>query len=278
MTALICYIYPNSTKYFGEFCASVLAQTDADFEVVFFNDGVDESLFENLSFPNRVIPISGNPLEIRFRSFEIMKSLPYDQFVFLDSDDCMTANRMEVMKQKLKLFPLVCNDLNLMDDGGKIFETAIWRERMPEDFQFDYHFIQDKNVVGLGNSGLRKELLNCELIVNNEAKIADWFLFYQLLKNTGVNCIFTSECQTNYRQYDANDAGIREITEDRLAHTLRITNQQYKALRESGIEQFEPVSIDFKSGFVNETHRFPFWWEEIKIINENKIIQHHEIN
>ena len=75
MTALIVYIYPDAVSYFDQLCASIQAQTDQNFEVIFFNDNVSESLFQNLPFKNTVIPIEGTPLEIRFKSFEILKSV-----------------------------------------------------------------------------------------------------------------------------------------------------------------------------------------------------------
>lgn len=82
MTALVVYIYPNAVSFFDELCASILAQTDKDFEVIFFNDGVSDNFFKNITFKHLFIPVEGTPLEIRFKSFEILKTLPYDQFIF----------------------------------------------------------------------------------------------------------------------------------------------------------------------------------------------------
>ena len=111
MTALIVYIYPNAVSYFDQLCDSILAQTDQNFEVFFFNDNVSDSLFQKLPFKNTVIPIEGTPLEIRFKSFEILKTVSFDQFIFLDADDTMTENRVALLKEKLKSVVLVCNDL-----------------------------------------------------------------------------------------------------------------------------------------------------------------------
>ena len=61
---------------------------------------------------------------------------------FLDSDDTMTDNRIAVLKDKLKSAVLVSNDLNLMNERGAIFEKTIWKERLPEDYSFDYNFLK----------------------------------------------------------------------------------------------------------------------------------------
>lgn len=267
MTALIVYIYPNAIRFFDELCHTIVQQTDRNFEVLFFNDGVSENLFQKVQFNHRIIPVQGSPLQIRFLSFTILKTLPYDQFIFLDSDDTMSNNRIEVLKEKLKSTVLVCNDLNLIDSHGILFEEKIWSSRLPDDFSFDYTFLKDQNIVGLGNTAFRKELLEISLMYSSKALIADWFIFYQLLKQSTFTCSFTSLCQTNYRQHDKNDAGIREISEDRFNYSLKVTNQQYAALNEIKLEDFSPIHSKFNGQKINYKHNFPFWWEEISINN-----------
>ena len=75
ITALIVCIYPNAVSYFDQLCASILVQTNQNFEVLFFNDNESDSLFQKLPFKNTVIPIQETPLEIRFKSFEILKTV-----------------------------------------------------------------------------------------------------------------------------------------------------------------------------------------------------------
>lgn len=269
MTALIIYIYPDAVQYFDELCATILAQTDQDFEVIFFNDGVSTKLFQKLQFKYTVIAIEGSPLEIRFKSFEILKTVTFNQFIFIDADDTMTDNRVAVLKEKLKSVVLVTNDLNLMDDSGTIYEKKVWKDRLQEDYLFDYNFLKDKNIVGLGNTGFRKELLEFSLVFNPKPLIADWFIFYQLLKQTGHTCSFTSACQTNYRQYVNNDAGIREVTADRLSYVVKVVNHQNQALHEIHMGEFSTIDAKYNGQIINYKHKFPFWWEEISINNAN---------
>lgn len=174
-----------------------------------------------------------------------------------------------MLKDKLKSAVLVSNDLNLMNERGAIFEKTIWKERLPEDYSFDYNFLKDKNIVGLGNTGFRKELLESSLIYSPSPLIADWFIFYQLLKQSTYNCSFTSACQTNYRQYDKNDAGIREVTAERLSYVVKVTNQQNKGLQEIQMGNFVPIETKYNGQIINYKHKFPFWWEEISINNAN---------
>ena len=269
MTALIVYIYPNAVSYFDELCASIVAQSDQNFETIFFNDNVSNTLFQKLSFKNTVLPIEGSPLEIRFKSFEILKTVPFDQFIFLDADDTMTENRVAVLKEKLKSVVLVSNDLNLMDESGDVFEEKIWKERLCEGYTFDYSFIEDKNIVGLGNTAFRKELLESSLTFNPKPLIVDWFIFYQLLKQSGYKCSFTSDCQTNYRQHDNNDAGIRELSADRLNYVIKAVNHQNQAINEIHMGKSSLIHAKFNRKIIYIKHNFPFWWEEISINNAN---------
>ena len=172
MTALIVYIYPKAVPYFDELCASILAQTDQNFQVVFFSDGVSDDFFQRLPFTNTVIPIEGSPLRIRFKSLQILKKSLFKQFIFLDADDTMTDNRVAVLKEKLRSVSLICNDLNLMDKNGAIFEENIWKERLPEDYSFDFNFLKNKNIVGLGNTAFRRELLESTLTYSPTPLIA----------------------------------------------------------------------------------------------------------
>lgn len=269
MTALVTYMYPNAIHFFDEFSLTIKQQTDSDFEVIFFNDGVDEKLFQKAKYKHQIITIQGSPLEIRFKSFEILKTLPFEKYIFLDSDDTMSNNRVEILKEKLISTTLICNDLNLMDSKGKLFEKKIWSNRLPEGFSFEYSFLKDKNIVGLGNTAFRRELLETPLIYSAKALIADWFIFYQLLKQSALTCTFTSICQTNYRQHNNNDAGIKETTEERLNYVVKVTNQQYSALKEIKLDNFFPIDVQFNYRKIDYKHNFPFWWEEITINNAN---------
>lgn len=268
MTALVTYIYPNSIKYFDDFHSTILNQSNRDFEVIFFNDGIENDFFKKIKFQHKVIDIDGSPLEIRFKSFNILKNLEYDKFIFLDSDDTMSSNRIEILKRKLDSSYIVCNDLNLMNENNIIYQNSIWKNRLHEGFSFGYTFLKDKNIVGFGNTAFRRELLKTEIVFNKNPLVADWFVFYQLLKKSKKACVFTSECQTNYRQHENNDAGIKEISEERLSFVVKVTNQQYKALNEIGIENFELTNSKFRKSSLNLENNFPFWWEEITINNE----------
>ena len=130
-------------------------------------------------------------------------------------------------------------------------------------------FIEDKNIVGLGNTGFRKELLESSLTYNSTPLIADWFIFYQLLKNSGHICSFTSDCQTNYRQHEDNDSGIRELTANRLSFVIKAVNRQNQAINEIHMGKLSPVQAKYNRKIIYTKHNFPFWWEEISINNAN---------
>ncbi len=268
MTALVTYIYPKSMKYFDAFCQSILNQTYKDFEVIFFNDAVDQSIFENLPFKNRFINVEGTPLEIRFKSLELLKNLSFEKIVFLDSDDSMSDNRLDVLNSKLDSYDLVCNDLDLISENGDCLESGIWSNRLKNDFNFDYRFIKYINIVGLGNTAIQKSVLNVPILFSSKPLVADWFIFYQLIKNGKIICNFTSECQTFYRQHENNDVGIRAVTNERIQFSKKVSLKQFEALNEIGIDEKDLFSFKYKSNYSKISNDFPFWWEEIYINDE----------
>lgn len=267
-TALITYVYPSAINYLPDFIKTVKTQTSSAFDVILFNDGVENLNEYDFPFRKSIIKVAGSVVEIRFRSFEILKELNYDKYIFLDLDDTMTSNRVEVLSHLLETEHIVCNDLNIMSDDTHIITKQIWLNRLGEQSTFDYKFIEKKNIIGLGNVGFRKSILFTDLVMNTLPIAADWFLFYQILRNGQFECLFTSKCQTNYRQHEDNLAGIKHLSDERIAHVLNVVKCHYEALIAVGYQEFEEELIKLSDSKIQK-NKFniienPFWWEEIE--------------
>jgi len=271
---LVTYIYPQAVKYFNDLSNSILDQTNQEFDLIVFSDQVSEKEVNKPKLEFSLIPLEGSILEIRLKSFEILKSYDYDKIIFIDADDTMTNDRIETVSTLLDNHALVCNDLNLMDESGHIFKRNIWERRLNIHYKFGNTFIQDKNIVGFGNTGIRKALLNYTLAFSAKTFAADWFIFYQILKASKCEAIFTSKCQTNYRQHNNNEAGLQPITIERVKHAIEIKKAHYVALcdlgyNELGKEYQRILKFEETNCFELSLNIIPdnlFWWEETNYI------------
>lgn len=265
--AVVTYLYPRALAYFKDFLHSLEKQTCQNFQLIIFNDGVSSLPEIPLDISYQLFKAEGTPLEIRLNSLEILKGLNYKYYIFNDADDSMSDNRVGVVGSLLKENQIVVNDLNTMSADGCIINDNIWANRAKELKKISVDSLNEKNFLGLGNTGVRADLLSrIKLKTSDKPLAADWFIFYQYLfyaRNTKV--VFTSACQTNYRQHQENTAGIQELTTERFEHVVKVKKMQYAALAEIGIDSFKRLK---ECNFEHNTQmndKTPFWWEEITI-------------
>jgi hypothetical protein len=280
-TAVVSYIYPAGLVFLQDFLQSIAAQSEQDFELLIFNDGVNEldRYLEDCNRTYTIFPASGTPVEIRFQSLSVLAATDFGQFIFQDIDDRMSDNRVEKSLELLGSYALVCNDLALMDEKGNIVAGTTWATRLDEGFEFDYSFISDKNIVGLGNSAVRRSLLEMPVKFHPAPLAADWFIFYQILYLSKVRAVFTAGCQTLYRQHVNNTAGLKEAGEARLKNVVEVCRMQYRGLIETGYalpdEQLPAIVTTQKLLEQNNYYYAPpvshenlYWWEEKNYLNE----------
>lgn len=280
-TVLVTYMYPNALKFMDDFKATINAQLFKDFDIYIFNNGVGNATEYVTGFHQNAIieEIKADKInEVRFKSFDILKQTEYDFFIFQDIDDGMTTNRIECLVEKLKSNSIVCNDLTITEKGS-IRKESIWSERLNNNFIFQRDFIKDKNILGLGNSGVVKSIINKSIKKDEDINIVDWFVFYQWMDNS-VNALFTNECQTLYRQHEDNIAGAPNILDlESVNRAIKVKEQQYKSLTNIGYDLREELTHtkDIKKKIANRSqlniklNTTPFWWEETNIYEKNTI-------
>ncbi len=266
---LVTYFYNHGIKYADFFIDSIKKQTHKEFKLTVFNDAVSNvaSYFSNFTGEIEFIDVSGTPTEIRFQSFEYLCKTNTEYIIFQDIDDGMTENRVEVLSELLRKYEIVSNDLTLMDDNGTIYKTSIWSDRLHDLFEFNSDFIKNKNIVGIGNSGIRKSVLSTSIKYSALPKVADWFMFYQLMLFSKTKAIFTTKCQTLYRQHNNNMAGVKTFDEARLTYVIQVKKAHYLGLQEIGVDvtreltELNKIEAIIQKEIVTPKDNL-FWWEE----------------
>lgn len=284
---LVTYLYPSGVKYIESFKQTLLKQTVNDFKLIVFNDNVvnAKEYFKDVKQEVEFVDVEGDPTQIRFYSFNYLKKSNVDYIVFNDIDDQMSSNRIEKLVFLLSSYSFVCNELTLTNEAGEILVRNYWSKRLPGKFEFDAEFIRDKNILGIGNAAIRKSVLDFPLNYNGNPRIADWFIFYQLLHNSNSKALFTNECYTLYRQHNNNMAGIIKINSERFDYVLSVKRAHYKGLTELGFdveEQLEKLEgiEDIAAQVFNKNKEYEevlFWWEETNfIINKSNLSNNRE--
>lgn len=261
--ALVTFIYPSVRKYLPSFVDYLNQQSIQECHLLIFNDGIEtpDKWFGALKMPYRVITIkSTSPLEIRFEALNYLKETSFGKFIFQDSDDGLSANRVEVVDKLLDKYDLVVNDLDLMDSTGNIITQKIWSNRFKLRSEFKAEEILNYNFVGLGNTGIKKDILDYMPDKPNEFLIAvDWFLFFNMLRASKKAGYRTSECTTYYRQHSENTIGVPENSKlDNIKDARRLHFSAMKWLVDlTDITQREENIIVP----ANKNHHYPYWWE-----------------
>lgn len=275
-SVLVTYIYPEAIKFISDFVRSINAQIGSNFKLIIFNDGVvdAEIYFRELQNDIQVINLNvSNAGTVRAMSMEYLAAQSsIDKIVFQDIDDKLSDNRMQVALDALDSFQLVCNDLSTFDDFG--VTPSIWEKRLGDAFNFDVQFISNKNIVGLGNSAVQCSLLRQQFKHSDSVIAYDWFLFYQWMKQANSTGVFTTQCQTLYRQHQNNIAGAGNmVSKEKLLHVLNVKNRHYSELIRFGFHELktEMAALQNKKEQIENTSIIQsttslFWWEATELL------------
>lgn len=271
---LVLYVYPGIEKYLDILINSINSQTINEFDVIIFNDNLANviQIFSNLQVQSTVVEVKGSINEIRFNSLRDIGLLGSEYIIFQDADDFMVENRIEENLKALEKYDLVVNDLSLVNENSQIMENSFWSKRLGNSFEFDDFFLRDKNIVGLGNTSIKKTLLLDPRLSFSDLPLAfDWFLFYQVFKLNNLKAVFITNTTTYYRQHEGNIAGIKKIDFNRIKHVLNVKDAHYNALLSVGLDfkkelfqlrKIKVEAIDFSQFNPDIKNLNLLWWEE----------------
>ncbi len=293
MLIIFSVIFQQNLTYLESFLESLKNQSDKEFKLFLVNDGaIDISIYiSKCDFEIEVFNVNGlQPFELRILGLkELLKRNLYktEYIVFADTDDLMGANRVELSKQYLKVYPFVCHDLSLMTDDGAVYKKFVWSNRIKDDFEFDFEFIINKNVIGFGNSGMRANLLLPVLEKMRDLKFGNDWLFFSSFEHE-LKVFFIKESPVLYRQHDNNLIGRKSLSEDSLIRIIKNKIYHFSILKTIGVTSFNVdqfrieneaiykyfitniFEIKKQIGLINSLNMNFFWWEESNYIKINK--------
>jgi hypothetical protein len=286
MTVVFSVIFPENLPYFDAFINSLKCQSFPNFKLVLINDGVvNLDLYLNKSNLDYQIHSVNDltPFEIRIFGLQVVSDLNPEYIIFADSDDTLSSNRVESLVFHLKRYPFVCNDLDLVDSNGLMIEKAYWGNRLGSNYEFDIQFLNNKNIVGLGNSGMQFWPLKKMLSRIKSFKDGNDWLFFSSAEYD-LNCLFISSCQTIYRQHSNNLIGRKSLELDSLINLIECKLKHYSKLKSIGFSAFDideqlnkinkincsvsnnSIDIQNQLNFINSLRTNFFWWEETNYI------------
>lgn len=270
MNALVIFTYPQVEKYLSALIRSINYQTVRNFSVIFINDGLinlEDYLRNDLIGSFTIIPVSGTPFENRIFGLKKVQKMGFENIIFQDADDLMSENRIEECLKNLKNASIILNDLDLIDDNGKILFKKFWSQRLDHGTLFGYGFIRRFNLLGFTNTSIRTELLNYLPLFHNEEIIAvDWYIFYQILHKSDHSVKFINSTTSQYRQHSKNSAGLGGLSKKRIQKALKVKIIHYKSLIKAGfnfeVELERLLKLESENKHKLNINNHLFWWEE----------------
>lgn len=279
--AFLTTIFPMKEDYLYEFFNSLNRQTFKDFDVVVVNDNCKNfsKIKEKFSDLNiKELKYSDTPLKNREHGINFILDNDYDIVIFGDSDDYFSFNRVEVIIEKLVYYDIIVNDLSIFNEN-EIYEKKYFSHRIKNNTEITIDFVKDKNIFGMSNTALRVKSLG-NIIYDPELIALDWYIFSLALLKSGV-ALFTNETQTFYRQYNENTAGIGKLNKELIFTGIAVKLKQYEllAIEDNQFKtHYDEICILNKiikhnknlNMLMFQNMAYPLWWEEIKLIKEER--------
>ncbi len=229
-SAFFSVIHSATLPFLEKFTESLEQQTTQNFDLVIVNDGVSSCSLDVFSrFEERlhVLEGVGDTVLNRKIGVDFLLNAGFKNIVFGDSDDYISPNRISSSSSLLDKYPVVVSEIDIIDRfGSGLFEGLI-RTRCPDLTKFSDHDLVESNFVGLGNSAVRAECLEC-IDWGSSSGALDWFVFAQVMD--GRIGILDTSSKVYYRQYDDNIASILAPSLKQVQRTLEVKAQHYNDL------------------------------------------------
>ncbi len=284
-TAVFSVVYSGVELFLPELLRSLSDQTDKDFTLFLINDGMAdlEKHLEKVDLDVEVLEKSAPAAELRKIGIEWIISKGAKKIIFVDADDHVANNRVEVTKEMLDEYDIVVNELMLIGESfskpvtmfGKFFEER--KEISTDD-------MKTGNCMGLTNTAIRAESISRDMgSIPNDITAFDW-AFFSLSIHGGTRAVFTKETQTFYRQHSKNTASVLNLSEEQILHGVKVKRDHYKLMAkfykeyDSYAEEFENLlsQLQGNNGLKQEyceavRHQgqsISLWWESVKTLKE----------
>ena len=278
--AFVLFTYPDCQPFLGETFRSLSQQTDQNFDVVIFNDGLDsiDQIAKNLlNKTPHIFPVSGAIPSIRSFGLSTLKSSNFKYIIFGDADDVFSSNRIKVSKQLLKNNDLVVNEVDFICSKGKSIKRGHFQNRLNNNSLITESDLFTHNFIGFTNSSMRREAMGNSHFPNDLFAI-DWAFFSKTLL-AGAKSIFTTDTTSEYRVRRGEITDFTSRQNNLASSQIPTKLQHYKFLSASQPEFRETFELFVKleekledsdyrncydAAMLKNMNPHPFWWEAAK--------------
>jgi len=287
LTCFLTVIFPENVIFFKDFVDSINEQTSKNFQLLIFNDGVEDvkTLIGSILIDYEVISLPKELAIAQNRTFilEYLKQSIFKYAIFGDSDDYFPRNRVEVNLRYLSEYDIVINDTHLVDINKISLMSEYFMLKNRDTIAFNN--IKNKNCCGLGNTAIKISALPNNISFNSNIAAVDWMLFSRMIYE-GNSAVYTNETFIYYRQHNLNSIGLKSITKERLLKGISIKLNHYSNLVDEynichkelseyrALAQYclnEGNLKRYLESILSLNLQNPMWWEEIKTLQDLKI-------
>jgi hypothetical protein len=205
--ALYTTIYPGAEPFLRDWYASVLEQTDRDFDLWI---GLDSLRPDDVAAVLGVWPrahwvlgqAGASPAQIRQQAIEPIVSR-YVAVVLVDCDDVLDPMRVAADRRALTTWDVCASALRLIDAQGSDLDILL-RPTVAQDADA---FMPSANLFGLSNTSYRSAALRACLPIPADCLLVDWYLATRAWA-AGAKLGFDHACRGAYRQHARNMARV----------------------------------------------------------------------
>jgi hypothetical protein len=226
--ALYTAVYPAAAPFLAAWHASVLAQSDRDFDLWISLDGLTEvailgQLGDRLAATFVVAETGYTPAEVRHQALTRIAD-HYDAVVLVDSDDLLHPDRVAAARASLEDADVTACGLRLVDEAGQPLGLSL---AAPGEGGGEY-ILPRTNAFGLSNTAYRSDVLRACLPIPANTALVDWYLITMAWLR-GARLAFDPTPRMDYRQHGANMARIRSpFTTERLRADTALVREHFR--------------------------------------------------
>ena len=275
-TVFVTFVYPGSETRLPNMFRSLNEQSDYDFDILIFNDGlqnINKICEQYLIKHAEIETVTGTISKIRALGLRQLKSRGYENVIFGDADDSFARNRVEVSKNLLQSYDLVVNEIDVHSMSLGQVLPRYFQKRIPANTRFDFEAIRECNFIGFTNSSVRASKIPI-IDFPDHITALDWALFSTLLLQ-GSTAFFTSETTTSYFIHEKSHYDLLCKDPESAIYKAQVRLQHYDYLSSIGFafkreyEQNEALLHNLTSGIAPDFYdlkpssnsEYPLWWD-----------------
>jgi hypothetical protein len=238
--AVCTTIYPGVERYLNEWYASILTQTDVDFDLWIGLDSlhpvdVEAAVGSAVEADWMQAAVGSTPADVRQQTLAHVVER-YAAVVFVDADDVLLESRVEAARAQLEHADVGGCGMRLVQEDGSDLGVSFavpLGVRVPE-------LLPRLNAFGLSNSAYRTDVLASCLPIPTGTAIVDWYLSTRAWL-AGATFHFDQAARMLYRQHSVAACQlIPPFTHEQVITATRTVIAHYESLLRLPERTLEP--------------------------------------